>query len=83
MRKHLAIYLRLSSEDINVRSNRLNDESDSIRNQRLLVEQYISGKPELAQCPTVEYSDDGYSGTNFDRPGVKRLLEKVKTGEVA
>lgn len=83
MGKHLAIYLRLSSEDINVRSNRLNDESDSIRNQRLLVEQYISGKPELAKYPTVEYSDDGYSGTNFDRPGVKRLLERVKTGEVA
>ena len=60
MRKHLAISLRLSSEDMNARSNRLNDESDSIRNQRLLVEQYISGKPELAKYPTVEYSDDGY-----------------------
>lgn len=82
MKKHLAIYLRLSSEDMNARSNKLNDESDSIRNQRLLIEQYISGDPELARYPTLEYSDDGYSGTNFDRPGVRRLLEKVKTGEI-
>ena len=49
MRKHLAIYLRLSSEDMNARSNRLNDESDSIRNQRLLVEQYISMLPQVLQ----------------------------------
>ena len=83
MKKHLAIYLRLSLEDMNVRSSKLSDESNSIRNQRLLVERYISGNPELAQYPVVEYSDDGYSGTNFDRPGVQRLLAKVKSGEVA
>lgn len=28
------------------------------------------------------YVDDGYSGTNFDRPGVTRLLEDVKTGKI-
>lgn len=83
MKKHLAIYLRLSLEDMNVRNSKLSDESNSIRNQRLLIERYISGNPELADYPAVEYSDDGYSGTNFDRPGVQRLLAKVKTGEVA
>ena len=82
MKKHLAIYLRLSLEDMNVRSSKLSDESNSIRNQRLLVEKYISSNPELAKYPVVEYSDDGYSGTNFDRPGVQRLLTKVKSGEV-
>lgn len=65
MRQHLAIYLRLSQEDMNVRNNKLSDESNSIRNQRLLIEKYISENAELAQYPMVEYSDDGYSGTNF------------------
>lgn len=83
MKKHLAMYLRLSLEDMNVRSGKLSDESNSIRNQRLLVEKYISGNPELSRYPVVEYSDDGYSGTNFDRPGVQKLLAKVKSGEVA
>ena len=83
MKKHLAVYLRLSLEDMSVRSNKLSDESNSIRSQRILVQKYISDNPELGQYPVVEYSDDGYSGTNFDRPGVQRLLDKVKSGEVA
>lgn len=44
MRQHLAIYLRLSLEDMNVRGNTLSDESNSIRNQRLLIEKYVSTK---------------------------------------
>ena len=82
MKKHLAIYLRLSSEDLNVRSKKLNDESNSIRSQRMLIEKHIADDPELAQYAVSEYSDDGYSGTNFDRPGVQRLLAKVKSGEI-
>ncbi len=82
MRQHLAIYLRLSLEDMNIRNNKLSDESNSIRNQRLLIEKYISEHADLAKYPVVEYSDDGYSGTNFDRPGVQKMLEKIKTGEI-
>ena len=83
MNQHLAIYLRLSLEDMDVRTNKIADESNSIKSQRLLVHNYIESHPKLSQYPVVEYVDDGYSGTNFDRPGVKRLIEQVKTGQIA
>ena len=52
-----ALYCRLSRED----GDRM--ESDSIGNQRKLLEEYIENHPELvmAEC----YADDGYTGTNF------------------
>ena len=52
-----ALYCRLSRED----GDRM--ESDSIGNQRKLLEAYIRSHPELvmAEC----YADDGYTGTNF------------------
>lgn len=55
-----ALYCRLSRED----GDRM--ESDSIGNQRKLLEEYIENHPELtvAEC----YADDGYTGTNFQQP---------------
>ena len=48
-------------------------ESNSIVNQRELIEQYINGKEDLE---LIEYYiDDGYSGTNFNRPGFEKLLQ--------
>ncbi len=69
----IAIYLRLSLED-----NENLDESNSITNQRLLLKEFILRNPELNQCNIREYCDDGYSGTNFDRPGVTDLIEHVR-----
>jgi len=53
-------------------------QSNSIKNQRLLIQNYIAQHPELHNYIAMEYCDDGYSGTNFDRPGVINLLKDVK-----
>lgn len=67
-------YLRLSKEDNE------NMESNSIVNQRELIEQYINGKEDLE---LIEYYiDDGYSGTNFNRPGFEKLLRDMKNEKI-
>lgn len=53
-----AAYLRLSREDGD------KQESDSIRNQRELIKEYLSKNKNLNYVG--EYVDDGYSGTSFD-----------------
>ena len=75
-----AIYLRLSdAEEKN--SNEFID-SNSIKNQRDLLTSYISNQSDLRDSNIIEISDDGYTGTNFERPGMKRMLEFVKKGEI-
>ena len=55
-------------------------ESDSIGNQRKLLEEYIENHPDLA---TVEcYADDGYTGTNFQRPAFQRMLRDMESGRI-
>ena len=67
------IYLRLSRDDERA------GESLSIENQKILVTKYVRDKGwEIKDV----YIDDGYSGTNFDRPGVKQLLDDAKAGEI-
>ena len=67
-------YLRLSREDGD------KAESDSIANQRRLLEQYISAHPELH---LVEfYQDDGYTGTNFDRPAFRTMEQEIAKGRI-
>ena len=67
-------YLRLSREDGD------KAESDSIANQRNLLEQYLSAHPEL---DLVEfYQDDGYTGTNFDRPAFRRMEADIEAGKI-
>lgn len=75
-------YLRLSKEDIEVASG-AEAESISIGSQRLCIRQYIDAHPDLGPSDSFEeLVDDGYSGTNFDRPGIARLLELVEAGRV-
>ena len=74
--KILARYIRLSQEDEN------EGESNSIINQRELLKVFVESSPDLSQYEVVEFCDDGYSGTNFDRPGVKALLDKVRAGSI-
>ena len=74
-------YLRLSSEDDDLKlTGKL--ESNSIANQRNLIHSFIERTPELANAAITEYCDDGWSGKNFDRPDVQRLLEDVKKGGI-
>lgn len=78
----VAIYLRLSLEDIETRQEII-DESNSITNQRNVVVNYINGHPDLMDMKTIEFVDDGYSGTNFDRPNFKKMMEMVKSGDIS
>lgn len=75
-----AFYLRLSLEDGDVAEGNLN-ESCSITSQRLCVEQFLRTHPELGS-DFQEFADDGYSGTNMERPEVQRLLRMVEQGLV-
>lgn len=72
-------YLRLSSEDSLV-GKLQQDESNSIASQRTLLDKYIENHPELGSFD--ELVDDGYSGTNFNRPSVKKLIELVESDKV-
>ena len=77
----VAIYIRLSLEDGDLSSgDKL--ESESITNQRSMLVDYIRTSPELCGAEIVEFCDDGYSGKNFDRPGVNRLIESARNGGV-
>ena len=67
----IAIYMRLSKTDETVR-----EESNSISMQRVLIRKYIASHFE--EFEVMEYQDDGFSGTNFNRPGVQRLLEDAR-----
>ncbi|MFR0985244.1 MAG: recombinase family protein [Frisingicoccus sp.] len=66
-------YLRLSDDDGD------NRESDSISNQRILLDGYMKGKPELVKVR--ECVDDGYTGTNFNRPGFQEMMRLVESGK--
>lgn len=67
------LYKRLSKEDEKA------GESMSIEHQGILLRQYAE---EHGFEVVDEYADDGYSGTNFDRPEVQRLLEDAKSGRI-
>ena len=73
-RYRTALYLRLSREDGD------KTESDSIANQRTLLEAYAADHPEL--CIVDEFVDDGYSGSNFDRPEFERLLKALQERKI-
>ena len=74
--KIIAIYMRLSVSDDDFEQ----DESNSIKAQRDLIHQYINEKDEFKEYEIEEFYDDGYSGTNFERPAVKRMLELAESG---
>ena len=56
-----------------------NETDETLVVQQMLVEKYIEEHPDLRLAGT--YSDNGFSGTNFDRPGFIKLMEDVKTGK--
>lgn len=77
----IAIYLRISVEDEDNKQDSKN-ESDSIANQRDLLHRYIKSRREFDGSIITELCDDGFSGTNFRRPAVEKLLEKAKAREI-
>lgn len=77
----IAKYLRLSLEDGDLDPLE-KDESNSISNQRKLLDNYINEKLGECKAKILEFVDDGKSGTNFDRPAVTKLLNMAKAGKV-
>ena len=73
-------YLRLSLEDGDVAEGTV-EESCSIQSQRTCVNRFLREKGILPES-VEEIVDDGYSGTNMNRPGMKRLLRMVERGQV-
>ena len=71
---NVAIYIRLSREDGD------KEESDSVGNQRKLLAEYIAKKEDFILYDV--YVDDGYSGTNFNRPSFQRMIADIEDGEV-
>lgn len=76
----IAIYLRVSLADGDLGINE-KDESNSIENQRLLILEYLKANNAI-QGNVLEYVDDGYTGTNFNRPGFIRMIEDAKKGVI-
>ena len=68
-----ALYCRLSNEDD------LDGESNSIQNQRALLQKYAD---DHGFTHTRFFVDDGYTGTNFNRPAMQELLSLVEAGQV-
>ena len=71
----IGLYIRLSSEDSKVGSF-------SIENQKRALHQYADAMEDAAHAEVLEFVDNGYSGTNFERPAVQELLDKVREGAV-
>lgn len=71
---HTAIYIRLSREDGD------KEESDSVGNQRKLLTDFVESKTELLLYDI--YVDDGYTGTNFNRPDFQRMIDDIEAGKV-
>lgn len=77
----VAMYLRISVEDED-NQKKGKDESNSIGNQRDLLYRHIESCPELSGGKVIELCDDGFSGTNFQRPAVTRLLDMARAKEL-
>ncbi len=70
----VAGYLRLSREDGD------RPESDSILSQQRMIEDYCTHHPEFRVVGF--YPDDGFTGTNFNRPSFQRMIEDIQKGDV-
>ncbi|MCL2568182.1 MAG: recombinase family protein [Oscillospiraceae bacterium] len=71
--KITALYERLSRDD------ELHGESGSIQNQKTMLEAYAA---QHGFCNVIHFTDDGFTGGNFDRPGWKTMIAEIEKGNV-
>ena len=74
----VAIYIRLSQEDSDNGEGKI--ESNSVTSQKTLINEFVEENDDLIVYDT--YVDDGYTGTDFNRPGFQRLLEDMRKGNI-
>lgn len=67
--------MRLSKED-----DKNREESNSISMQRIMLQKYV--EEHFSDYEILEFADDGYTGTNFNRPGMKKMLDEVKNSAI-
>ena len=73
---NVGIYIRLSQED---KDKKYESDSESVINQKELLRGYVKNNNfNLVK----EYVDDGYSGTDFERPGFQRMLEDINNKKI-
>lgn len=71
--KYTALYERLSRDD------EMQGESNSIVNQKRYLEEYAQAQ---GFKNIRHFTDDGYSGTNFKRPGFQKMIAAIEAGEI-
>ena len=74
----VAIYIRLSQEDSDNGEDK--QESNSVTSQKALLNEFVNEHIDLNIYDT--YVDDGYTGTDFNRPGFQKLLEDMRSGNI-
>lgn len=74
-----AMYLRLSRDDED-KDGIFKSESNSISGQRELIRSFLQEQKDMELFDV--YVDDGYSGSNFDRPELKRMIGDIEAGRV-
>ena len=67
-------YVRLSREDGD------KEESNSVRGQKELIRDYLRRAPDLRECGMKV--DDGYTGSNFERPAFQEMMADIKAGKI-
>lgn len=72
-------YKRLSRED-EIAALGARNESNSISNQRDLIQKFAESHPEIEIVK--EYADDGFSGVDFERPAFLQMIEDIKAGAI-
>ena len=70
----VALYIRLSKED----SGKNNQ--NTVENQKALLEDFVKDKPDMKVVDI--YIDNGFSGTNFERPAFQKMMEDAKRGKI-
>lgn len=80
-----AMYLRLSRDDsdagdVTAKGDKRRSESNSIGNQRELIRAFLCEQQDMELYDS--YVDDGFSGSNFDRPEFKRMIRDIEAGKV-
>lgn len=75
---YAGVYKRLSKEDKADNKNYNKNESNSITNQGEIIRQFIQAYPQISIVK--EYTDDGFSGVDFNRPAFLKMLEDIKEG---
>ena len=74
----VALYIRLSQEDSDNGTEK--QESNSVTSQKTLLNEFIEEHDDLIVYDT--YIDDGFTGTDFNRPSFQRLLEDMRSGNI-